>query len=430
MKNISIDNPIWHPFTQMKLSPAPLKVKKGFGIWLELENGQQIIDCISSWWVNLHGHAHPKIAEAIYKQALELEHVIFAGFTHEPAEHFARSLLNVLPDYFNKVFYTDNGSTAVEVALKIAFQYWQNKGEIQRTHFICFEGGYHGDTVGAMSASARSSFTNHFQKLLFEVEHVPYPTTYIGDKYVEETEQKSLDILRSVLNSKNGSIAAILIEPLMQGAGGMNYCRPQFLQALQQIAKEFGTLLIYDEVMTGFGRTGDWFACKKSQTQPDIICLSKGITGGFLPLAATICSREIYQEFHSNELNRTFYHGHSYTANPLGCAAGIASLELMHKNTAFKEMETWHLEGLEILSDISMVDKPRICGTICAFNFNHPKVQSYFQATGDTLKNAFIDQGLLIRPLGNTIYLMPPYCITYDELRGVYKTIRKVLSNI
>ncbi|QYO63410.1 aminotransferase class III-fold pyridoxal phosphate-dependent enzyme [Leptolyngbya sp. 7M] len=272
---------LWYPYTQAKTAPPPLKVKSAQGIWLELEDGRRVMDCISSWWVNLHGHAHPEIAAAIYQQATTLEQVIFAGLTHDPAEQLAEQLLQHLPSGLNRVFYSDNGSTAVEVALKMAYQYWVNQ-EVklveQRGTFIVFSGAYHGDTFGTMAVGARSLFSQVFSDLLFQVEYVPFPATYLGDTTVQSQEDAVLELLKTKLEQL--PYAGILIEPLVQGAGGMRMCRTEFLQRLRQIANQFNTLLIFDEVMTGFGRTGDWFACVKSNVQPDIICLSKGITGG------------------------------------------------------------------------------------------------------------------------------------------------------
>ncbi|MDJ0776203.1 MAG: adenosylmethionine--8-amino-7-oxononanoate transaminase, partial [Mastigocoleus sp. MO_167.B18] len=289
---------IWYPFTQAKTSPPPLKVKSARGVWLELKDGRKILDCISSWWVNIHGHTHPKIAEAIFRQATELEHVIFAGFSHDPAEKLAEQLTERLPDGLNRVFFSDNGSTAVEVALKMAYQHWVNQNQ-QRQKFIAFEGAYHGDTFGAMSVGSRSIFTQVFSDMLFEVDFLPYPATYIGDTEIVKREQEVLNQLQEKLEQNPKAYAGIIIEPLVQGVGGMQMCRVEFLQKLHQLAQQFDTLLIFDEIMTGFGRTGDWFACLKAQVTPDIICLSKGITGGFLPLAVSICSEEIYASFYS-----------------------------------------------------------------------------------------------------------------------------------
>lgn len=423
---------VWHPFTQQKTAPLPLKVKRGNGIYLELEDGRKLIDCISSWWVNIHGHSHPSIARAIFEQAQKLEHVIFAGFTHEPAEELAGQLLKHLPSNLKHVFYSDNGSTSVEVALKMACQYWYNQGQ-KRQHFIAFEGGYHGDTFGAMSAGRTSPFWQPFESMLFQVDTIPFPTTYENDGEVQNKEELSLNKLESYLQKQAQNYAAIIIEPLIQGAAGMRMCRSQFLYRLQLIAKQFGIPLIYDEVMTGFGRTGEWFACVKSNTQPDIICLSKGITGGFLPLSATIVTENIFDKFYSDDIQKTFFHGHSYTANPLACAAAIASFKLLEDNPEqFRRFEKLHRkktnEYLQTIADAKKIRQIRFCGTVVAFDINIEENTNYFASIGTLLKEAFLKRNLLIRPLGNTVYLMPPYCIEEGQLDNVYRTLKDVLQ--
>lgn len=421
---------IWYPFTQAKTSPPPLKVKSARGIWLELEDGRKIMDCISSWWVNIHGHSHPKIAEAIYRQAQELEHVIFAGFTHQPAETLSEKLVKQLPEGLSRVFFSDNGSTAVEVALKMAYQYWVNQNQ-QRQKFIAFEGAYHGDTFGAMSVGSPSIFSQVFLDMLFDVDFSPFPETYIGDISVEEKEEEILTCLKEKLGQNPQDYAGIIIEPLVQGAGGMRMCRPEFLRKLQQLVKQFDTLLIFDEVMTGFGRTGEWFPSLKSQVTPDITCLSKGITGGFLPLSVTVCSEKIYDTFYSDDPIKTLYHGHSYTANPLGCAAALASLELMVENQpVFSSMEDKHLKYLKKLQGNSKVEKLRVTGTIAAMDIVNTQKSGYLNKVGLQIREKSLEKGLLLRPLGNVLYLMPPYCITDKELSEVYQGIYDILKMI
>lgn len=428
---------LWYPYTQAKTAPEPLKVKAANGVWLELETDDssldkvpdRILDCISSWWVNLHGHAHPKIAEAIYQQSQQLEHVIFAGFTHAPAEQLAEQLVRQLPDPLTRVFYSDNGSTAVEVALKMAYQYWTNQGQ-PRSTFLAFEGAYHGDTFGAMAVGTRSLFSHAFAPLLFDVEFVPYPIAHSDDAIATATEQTVLDTIEKQLAQQPDRYAGIIIEPLVQGAYGMRMGRSQFLQQLQRLAQAHNTLLIVDEVMTGFGRTGDWFACRKANVEPDIICLSKGITGGFLPLAATVCSEAIYNAFYSDEPRHTLYHGHSYAANPLGCAAGLASLALMVEHeAAFKQMEAKHRGHLAALIDHPRLTNIRVTGTIAAMDLVTEQPGYLNQLAMDIRKRA-IALGLLLRPLGNVLYLMPPYCITNDELAFAYQGIHTILDAI
>jgi adenosylmethionine---8-amino-7-oxononanoate aminotransferase len=423
-------SPIWQPFTQMKTAPPPLKVVRGNGIRLELEDGRQIIDCISSWWVTLHGHADPALAAALYRQAQTLEQVIFAGFTHDPAEQLAAKLLTHLPPELKWVFFSDNGSTAVEVALKMAYQYWRNQGEHRQT-FLCFEGGYHGDTMGAMAIGRGSSWWQPFRPLMFNTELVPFPATFDHDPQVESKEAQVLDQLTRLLKQRGDRYAGIFIEPLVQGAGGMRMCRPQFLQSLAELARQFNLLLIYDEVMTGFGRTGELFACLKSATVPDLICLSKGLSGGCLPLSVTVATEQIYQAFYSDDPAQTFYHGHSYTGNPLACATGVTSLTMLEQNPqAYQGLEIEHRRCLEQLCDHPLVEQIRTCGTIAAFEVKTNSASGYFNAIASILKARFLEEGLLLRPLGNTLYLMPPYCITPAELASVYQTIRRVLDTL
>jgi adenosylmethionine-8-amino-7-oxononanoate aminotransferase len=415
----------------MLTAEPALKVKRGSGAFLELEDGRRLVDCISSWWVTLHGHAQPEIAQAIYEQAQELEQVIFAGFTHQPAEDLADALLQKLPSHLQHIFFSDNGSTSVEVSLKMAFQYWRNRGD-KRSKFIAFEGGYHGDTVGAMSIGKGSPFWNKFEPLLFSIDVVPYPATFENDPAVDEKEQSSLSAIDELLRANAGDYAAICIEPLVQGAAGMRCCRPEFLQALRALATKHDVLLIFDEVMTGFGRTGDFFASTKSGVAPDLICLSKGITGGFLPLSVTVCSTEIFGQFLSVESDKTFYHGHSYTANPLACAAAVCSWRLLTQNRhLFADMEMTHRRfAAEKLGEHALLKNQRFCGTIFAAEVVAGEFDGYFNEVAPRMKKRFIEKGFLIRPLGNTIYLMPPYCIDEDCLSSVYDAIGEVLSEL
>ena len=422
---------VWLPFTQMKTVGSPLRVRSGKGVMLELSDGRQLMDCISSWWVTLHGHCQPEIVAAIHGQAQRLEQVICAGLIHEPAEKLAARLTALLPADLEHVFYSDDGSTAVEVGLKMAFQYWKNKGETGRTRFLSFEGAYHGDTVGAMSVGHRSAFTQPFDEMLFDVDFIPYPDTYIGDANVEEKEHHALKCLDRLLDANGTRYAAIIIEPLIQGAGGMRMCRPDFLTALQRRMKAHNILTIYDEVMVGFGRTGDYFACKKAKTAPDIICLSKGITGGFLPLAATVCTHEVYRAFYDDDPHKTFYHGHSYTANPLGCAAALASLDLLVKTEdRFKTMKDRHESGIARLQANSGLERFRICGTIAAMDVRTTGDAGYLSRVGPWLKARFLEKGFLLRPLGNVLYILPPYCIIEAQLASIYDCIDAVVREL
>jgi adenosylmethionine---8-amino-7-oxononanoate aminotransferase len=422
---------IWHPYTQHQISSLTIPLSKGEGAFLFDVDGKRYLDLISSWWVNIHGHGNPVIAKAIYEQALQLEHIIFAGFTHEPAITLAEKIVSILPAGFSKVFYSDNGSTAIEVALKMAYQYWYNQGQKNRSRFLAFSGGYHGDTFGAMSLGRSSKFFDHFTDLLFSVDIAPYPATWQEDGEVEAKEQNALQWIEHYFAQHAETVAAVIIEPLIQGASGMNICRPEFLRALEQLAKKYNVLVIYDEVMTGFGRTGELFACLKAGTNPDIVCLAKGITGGFLPLAVTVCREPIYHAFLSDNIDSALVHGHSYTANPLGCAAGVASLQLLLDPAALnniRTIEAMHAKMLKKLATQPKVEKIRQCGTMAAFNIALPT--AYGSKVSYQWREKFLEHGLLLRPLGNVVYLLPPYCISAEELCHAYEEIIKVLSTI
>ena len=418
---------LWHPFTQAQTAPPPLPVACGRGASLFLTDGREIVDLISSWWVTLHGHAHPAIAAAIAGQAGRLEQVIFADFTHEPAVRLAARLAGLLPDGLDRVFFSDDGSTSVEVALKLAWQFWRNRGERHRTRFLAFEGGYHGDTFGAMAAGQGSGFYEPFQDLLFPVTLLPFPATWLGDDQVAAKEAASLEALDHWLEHHGGDTAALIMEPLVQGAGGMRMCRPSFLQDLIPRLRRAGVLLIFDKVMTGFGRTGSLFACQRAGVVPDLICLSKGLTGGFLPLAATVCRDELYQAFLGGGFDRAFAHGHSFTANPLGCAAALASLDLIEApETAsrIKAIERRHRAWIQRLADHPHLRRPRALGTIAAVDLDTEEL-GYGAAVAPRLKAFFLDRGLLIRPLGPVIYLLPPLCISDQQLDRAYQAIEE-----
>jgi len=422
---------VWHPFTQHRLAPQALPIARGKGAYLYDTEGKAYLDLISSWLVNIHGHAHPQIAQAIYDQAQQLEHVIFAGFTHEPGVAVAEKLLALLPSGFSKVFYSDNGATSVEVALKMAYQYWRNRGEPQHRRFLAFQDGYHGDTFGAMAVGRSCNFYDHFVDLMFEVDHAPFPGTWLGDPDVEKKENAALNWIEHYFQQYSTQLAAVIIEPLIQATGGANICRPEFLRALERLARQYQVLIIYDEVMTGFGRTGALFACEKAGTRPDLICLSKGITGGFLPLAVTICQENIFEAFLHQDINYALIHGHSYTANPLACAAALASLTLLEEpatQAQIRMIEETHQKNFQALVELPYVEKLRFCGTMAAFNaaIHTP----YGSPLSYQWRQAFLDRGLLVRPLGNTVYLLPPYCISQDDLNRAYIQIKEVIEII
>ncbi len=411
---------IWHPFTQTKTAGLPLCIVRGKGAHLYDAQGKSYLDLISSWWCNLHGHSHPEIAQAIYQQASTLEHVMFAGFTHKPAVILVEKLSNYLPAGLSRFFFSDNGSTAVEAAVKIAYQYWQNKQE-PRQLFLCFEGGYHGDTFGAM-AVGNSHYHHPFKKLCFPVQTIPFPQTWENDPQVEAKETIALTALKTYLQTHGKETAAFIAEPLLQGASGMRVCRVEFLQKLVDLLKDAGVLVIFDEVMTGFYRTGSFFAFEQIAREPDILCLSKGLTGGFLPLALTVVQQTIYEAFLDDSIEKAFLHGHTYTANPLGCAAAIASLNLLTQSSTLNKINNLCLWQQKLLGELSQnvknVERPRTLGTMAAFDLktHNPELMQSLQTT-------LLKEGVLIRPLGKTIYLLPPYCLEEADLIRAYKIL-------
>jgi adenosylmethionine---8-amino-7-oxononanoate aminotransferase len=420
---------LWHPFTQAATHARPLLAVSAQGPWVRDSDGRDYLDMVSSWWVNLHGHANPVIAKAIAEQASSLEQVIFAEFTHRPAITLAARIAALLPGDLERVFYSDDGSTAVEVALKMALQYWRNLGQ-GRTAFVGFDGGYHGDTVGAMSVGQTSGYFSMWDDMMFPARIAPYPATWDGDPDCDEKEARALAGLEAVLEDRQ--VAAVIIEPLVQGASGMRMCRPGFLQQVESRVRQAGSLLIVDEVMTGFGRTGALFASDKAAISPDLICLSKGLTGGFLPMAMTVARPFIYDAFLGQDISRAFLHGHSYTANPLGCAAGLASLDLLlDPACALRRVriEAIHTERLARLAAKALIAKPRHQGTIAAFEVpirgDRPD-----SVIGSLLKREFRARGLILRPLGRVVYVLPPYCTSDDQLNFVWDEIELVLGRL
>ncbi len=412
---------IWHPFTQQKNMVSPVPIVKGKDSLLFAENGSSYIDAISSWWVTLHGHANPYIAEKIYQQALTLEQVIFAGFTHEPAVRLAERLLPVLPGNFSRIFYSDNGSTSTEVALKMSVQYWWNKEQKNRKKILAFRNSYHGDTFGAMSVSDRSVFTLAFHDLLFEVLFIDAPTA------------ENIDATKALIHEQGSDIAAFIYEPLVQGAGGMKMYDSFLMNELLMYVKQFNILCIADEVMTGFGRTGKLFASNYMNQKPDIICLSKGLTGGTMALGITACNDLVYQAFVNDDKYKTFFHGHSFTANPLACSAALASLDLLEKEDCQKKI-AWisssNMQFINLLKRGSWKIKDcRTTGTLLAFEITDGK-DEYLNNISQSFTKLAMDKGVYLRPLGNTVYIMPPYCITEKELEKVYGCILEVLDEL
>jgi adenosylmethionine-8-amino-7-oxononanoate aminotransferase len=430
---------VWHPYTQMKTQPPPLPIVRGQGVYLYTEDGRRLLDAISSWWVNIHGHSHPRLNQAIAEQAKKLEHVIFAGATHEPAVDLAERLVGILPAGLTRVFYSDNGSTAVEVAVKLAVQYWQNQGQPARQRIVALHHAYHGDTVGAMSVSEDSVFTKAFSPLLFPVDRAHSPYCYrcpLGLKR-ESCQIDCLGDLESRLKTNGDRFAAVLVEPMLQGAGGMVMWPAEFLAGVRQLCYRYGVLMIADEVLTGFGRTGRMFACEHASVTPDIICLSKALTAGYLPLAVTAVTNAVYDAFLGDDHSRTFFHGHSFTANPLACAVALASLDLFEEQNVLARIGRLELRlrnGLAPLAQLPIVGDVRVLGGVGAIELVSDKTTKdaggYLDQIGPRLYPAFLKRGILLRPLGNVLYFMPPYVVTDAEVDWVIAEIGNVLAEV
>jgi adenosylmethionine---8-amino-7-oxononanoate aminotransferase len=413
---------IWHPFSQYKNSKTPLLAVKGEGVYIVDSEGKKYIDGISSWWVNLHGHANLYIAQKVYEQLTTLEHVIFDGFTHPKAIELSQHLLAHLPNNLQRVFYSDNGSTANEVAIKMALQYWHNKG-IAKNKIVALHNAYHGDTFGSMSVSARNVFTHAFETLLFEVIRINAPQN--NEQYWQEIE--------FLFDQYHHEIAALIVEPLVQGACGMLMYSPEALNRLWALAHQYEIIIIADEVMTGFGRTGTYFASNQVQHQPDIVCLSKGITGGTMALGATVCTEQIFEAYISTDKRKTFFHGHSYTANPIACAAACASFDLLATKATWKQIHLItqaHLYFATTLHNNPKVKEARTCGTILAIELQSNEETSYLNSIGASVGPFFLERGILLRPLGNVIYVLPPYCITQEQLQTVYTAINEFIHQL
>jgi adenosylmethionine-8-amino-7-oxononanoate aminotransferase len=414
---------IWHPFTPLVGANKPILIESADGIFLKAHDGRQIIDAISSWWVNLHGHSNLHIAKAVAEQATILEHVIFAGFTHEPAIKLSANLLSILPPNQSKIFFSDNGSTAVEVALKIALQFWHNQG-IVKTDIIALEGAYHGDTFGGMSVGERSIFTSPFTNYLFNTAFVSFPEKGSEEKALQEFKAK-VDL---------GTVAAFIFEPLVQGASGMRMYSAGILDKMIQYAQLHHVICIADEVFTGFGRTGRLFASDYLEGKPDLIALSKGITGGTLPLGATACSKSILKAFESGDFSKTFFHGHSYTANPLACAAANASFTLLLSDDCqerINAIQVSHKKFQEKLwGNKKNIIEVRTIGTILAIELLTPEATDYSNSMRAKIYDFFMTRNILLRPLGNVIYIIPPYIITTEQLESIYQVIEDFINEL
>ena len=425
---------IWHPFTNSALDPAPIEIERAVGVWLHAKDGRKIIDAVSSWWVNIHGHANPRIAGAIADQAGKMEHVILAGFTHEPAEELAARLRKWVAPELTHLFFSDDGSTAVEVALKLAVQHFSNGGRPEKREIAALEHGYHGDTAGAMSVSDDSPFTDPFRTMRYAVHRVHSAYCYrcpVGLRR-ETCHIECVGQLETLLEERGDKIAAVIVEPLLQAAGGMIVHPVDFLQKVRALCSKHDVLLIADEVLTGFGRTGKMFACDLAGVTPDLMCLSKGITGGFLPMGVTLCSDRVEMAFRSDNRLHTFYHGHSYTGNALACAAANASLQIFDDEPVFEriaaiaEITSGRLAQLK---DLAPVGDIRQIGTIGAMELRADDA-GYLSAMRPKLYQFFLERGVLLRPLGNVVYVLPPYVISEAELNRVYDVILDAIQTV
>lgn len=411
---------LWHPYTQHKTAAAPIAIIKGEGALLWDDNNKVYIDAIASWWVNPFGHSNRFIADAIYKQLTTLEHVLFGGFTHEPAVALSEKLMQILPKNQKKIFFSDNGSTAVEVAIKVALQYYYNKGE-NRTTIIAFENAFHGDTFAAMAASGISFYTQAFKGMFIDVVRIPVPT--------EGKEEESCSALREAI--KNNNVAGFIFEPLVQGAAGMVMYKAKALDRLIHICHEHKILTIADEVMTGFGKTGKTFACDYLQTQPDMMCLSKALTGGTIPMAITSFTQELFNGFYSDDINKALFHGHTFTANPTGCAAALASMELLQTDVMqgnIDRVNESHLAFQKKIESHPKVAATRVLGVIFALEIETEGEAEYYGSLRNKLYDFFIANGVILRPVGNIVYILPPYIITAGQLEKVYEVVEKALE--
>jgi len=423
---------LWHPFTQESADPAPLRIRRGEGVFLEAEDGRQILDAISSWWVNLHGHSHPAIAAAIAGQAARLEHVLFAGFSHEPAEELASRLGKIVPAPLRHIFFSDDGSTAVEIALKLAVQYWRNCGQPKKCRIVALENAYHGDTFGAMSVSDDSPFTAAFDSLRLPVlrTHSAYCAHCPVGLTRATCQIECLGKLERLLAERSHEIAAVIVEPLLQGAAGMIVHPEEFLAGIRRLATAHDILLIADEVLTGFGRTGRMFACGRAGVFPDIMCVAKGLTGGFLPLAATLTTDHVHDAFTGADRARAFFHGHSYTANPIACAAANANLHIFDTEPVFERIaaiEQVHAARLPEFAAHPGVADVRHIGSVAAIELKVPDA-GYLSSLRPRLYEFYLNRGVLLRPLGNVVYILPPYVITPGQLDFVYDIIGDSLA--
>ncbi|MCP4934333.1 MAG: adenosylmethionine--8-amino-7-oxononanoate transaminase [bacterium] len=423
---------VWHPYTQHGTEKDPVTIVRASGASLFDADGDEMLDLISSWWTCVHGHSHPAINKALCDQANKLEHVMFAGFTHQGAVDLAEQITKVLGAGLSRVFYSDNGSTANEVALKMSYQYCRNKGDDKRTIFLSFAGDYHGDTIGAMAVSRGSGFFKLFEGLMCEARTIPFAATFSGDQQRQQKEEAAIADFAQLLDQCGDQVAALILEPLMQGAAGMQFCTPNFLRRVVEMAQEHGIIVILDEVATGFGRTGSFFAFQKAAVRPDIVCLSKGLTAGYMALSMTVVREDFFQEFAGDTFNKALAHGHSFTGNPLACAVALKSLALFEEENTFERIamiEQRHKQLLPTLQDHPLIEKPRILGTVLAFDLRE-RAAGYKSNESIFLRDWYLQHGLNIRPYGKTIYLMPPFCISNEQIDTAYEGMLNGLGQL
>ena len=413
---------VWHPFTQIQTAPEPILVTRAKDTILFSEDGKEYIDCNSSWWVNVHGHGNEHIANAIAEQAIKLDHVIFAGVTHPKAIELSERVAELLPQQLQKVFFSDDGSTAVEVALKMAFQFWHNQGK-PKNRILAMDGAYHGDTFGAMSVGQRGYFNEPFESFFFDVDFLSFPSKSNENELLEEAE---------MLFAK-GEFAALIVEPLVQGSAGMRMYDASWLDKLVAIAQKHQVLVIFDEVMTAWGRTGKLFAMDHCVLKPDIVCLSKGLTGGVLPLGLTVATEQIFQAFLDREKSKAFLHGHSFTGNAIACAAACASLDIFEQEGTWQNIAriaNFYQDKFSEFENHPAIESVRMIGTILAIDLKTGEGNTYFSSIRDQAYDFFLQNGLLMRPLGNVIFLNPPYCITDEQLHFSYLKILEFASSL
>lgn len=413
---------VWHPFTQHFTAEEPLPIVKAEGVYLYDADGKSYIDANASWWVNTHGHAHPYIGEAMAKQFKEVDHIVFAGTTHPKAAELAERITKVLPDHFQKVFFSDNGSTAVEIALKMVMQFWYNKG-VDKKRFLAIKGSYHGDTFGAMSLGARGYFNRPFEPYFFDADFLEFPT--------KDNQEEMLERAKTFFET--GEFAGMIVEPLIQGAAGMRMYDVAFLDALTKLAKENDVMVIFDEVMTGFGKTGKLFAMDHCEYKPDFVAMSKGLTAGVMALGLTVTTNEVFDAFLGEETTKALLHGHSFTANPIACAVACANLDLFEREETWKGIEQlveWNAEFAKELASRKVVKNIRQSGAILAFEVDSGEATGYFSDVKTAAYQYFLERGVLLRPLGNVLFVNPPFCITREEYMKVKEAIDSFLDEL